>query len=200
MAGAQGRADGSATDAELLASSPFDEDLDAELAARPQRRSLPGPTLYLAAGIVLVAGFLGGVQAQKWSSDGSRPSGAGGLAAGPEGGRARSGYGGAPGYGGAAPGFGGQPGGAMPGGGQGTAPGGGTGTVGTVTKVVGDALYLRTSSGKTVKVKTSGTTRVRITKDGELQDLGKGSTVVVRGSTGTDGTVTASAVTEGSAR
>jgi hypothetical protein len=65
-------------DAELLSSSPFEDDLDDALAAaRPQRRSPPGPTLYLAAGILLVAGFLGGVQAQKWSSDDSGSPGAG---------------------------------------------------------------------------------------------------------------------------
>ncbi|MEU9019837.1 hypothetical protein [Actinomadura sp. NPDC048394] len=202
-------------DAELLASSPFDGDLDAELTARPARRSLPGPTIYLGAGLLLVAGFLGGVQAQKWTSDDSGSPGGGPAAAGGYGrttGRVPGGYGG---------GFAGQP-----GGGTGTQPGGGTGTeqggrggpggfgggfgggagagggmtVGTVTKVVGDTLYLRTSDGKTVKVKTSGSTKISVTKDGKLRDLGSGATVIVRGTTGKDGSVTATTVNQGTGR
>src|SRR5690349_9398713 len=108
-------------DAELLASSPFDDDLDAELAARPSQRSRPGPTLYLAAGVILVAGFLGGVQAHKWSSDGSSGPSAGGLAGGQERGRTRTnGYGGPSGASAPQGGYGanGEPGGA-PGGGSG---------------------------------------------------------------------------------
>ncbi|TDD58528.1 hypothetical protein E1293_46935 [Actinomadura darangshiensis] len=65
---------------------------------------------------------------------------------------------------------------------------------------MGNTIYLRTSSGQTVKVTTNGTTKVLITKDGKLRNLGKGSTIVVRGSTGTDGSVTANTVTKGSAR
>lgn len=186
-------------DAELLSDSPFDDDLDTALAAaRPQRPSLPGPTLYLAAGILLVAGFLGGVQAQKWSSDGSGSPGAGPAAAGGYGGgRAAGGYGGMPG--------GGPPGG-MPGG---TGPGGFTGgrggaagdiTTGTVVKITGSTLYLRTTSGDTVKVATSGTTQVRITEEGTLKDLTSGATVIVRGTKAKDGTVTATTLNKGSAR
>ncbi|MFA1546720.1 hypothetical protein [Actinomadura chokoriensis] len=191
-------------DAELLSSSPFDDDLDATLEAGPRRRSLPGPTLYLAAGIILVAGFLGGVQAQKWSSDGSGSSGtgpAGGLA----GGRAAGGYGGMPGGGmpggGFPPGGGSETGGGpMGGGAAGGGAAGGDATTGTIVKIVGNTIYLRTASGQTVKVKTSGTTKVRITENGALKDLGSGATVTVRGSKGEDGTVTATTVNKGSGR
>ncbi|MES9538776.1 MULTISPECIES: hypothetical protein [unclassified Actinomadura] len=69
-----------------------------------------------------------------------------------------------------------------------------------MTKVVGDTLYLRTSSGKTIKVRTTGTTKIRIVEDGALRDLGAGTTVVVRGSTGEDGSLTATTVNEGSGR
>ena len=205
-------------DAELLASSPFDDDLDTEPAARPSPRSLPGPTLYLAAGVLLVAGFLGGVQTHKWSSDGSSGASAGGDAGGQERGRARTnGYDGPPGasapqggYGapgngansgpgnGSGNGPGGAPGGAANG--TGSRPGGGSGTAGTVTKVVGSTLYLRTASGETVKVRTTGTTKIRIVEDGRLRDLGAGTTVVVQGSTGQDGSLTATTVNEGSGR
>ncbi|MFF4240132.1 DUF5666 domain-containing protein [Actinomadura geliboluensis] len=171
-------------DAELLSSSPFADDLDATLAARPQRRSLPGPTLYLAAGIILVAGFLGGVQAQKWSSDGSeRP--AGGFTAG----RPQGGYGGMPGA---------QPPGNVPG--PGGFAGGGDTTTGTVVKVTGNTLYLRTTSGQTVKVATSEETRVRITKDSDLKNLASGANVSVRGTKAADGTLTATTVNQGAGR
>jgi hypothetical protein len=158
-------------DAELLANSPFADDLDASLAARPTGRSRP--TLYLAAGIILIAGFLGGVQAQKWSSSGTAsPTG------GAEGG--------------------GAPEARTPGRDNGP-PGGGM-TAGTITKIVGNTLYLRTSSGQTVKVRTGGTTKVRITKDGELRDLDTGATVTVRGTKGEDGAITAATVDQGTAR
>ncbi|SNS49563.1 hypothetical protein SAMN05443665_100560 [Actinomadura meyerae] len=193
-------------DAELLSSSPFGDDLDATLAARPQRRALPGPTLYLAAGIILVAGFLGGVQAQKWASDGDGPSGTG-PAGGFAGGRPPGGYGGMPGAagpGGAGPGGqgpGGQgPGGLSPGGPGGFAGGGADATTGTVVKVTGRTLYLRTASGQTVKVATSAKTRIRITEDGELKDIASGASVTVRGTKAADGTVTATTVNQGTGR
>ncbi len=186
-------------DAELLASSPFEDDLGAELTEGPSQRSLPGPTLYLAAGVILVAGFLCGVQAHKWSSDGSTGPSAGGAAGGPEAGRARTGGYGGPPASGDGPGQYGAPGNG-PANGPGSGANGTPGTVGTVTKVVGDTLYLRTSSGKTIKVRTTGTTKIRIVEDGALRDLGAGTTVVVRGSTGEDGSLTATTVNEGSGR
>ncbi|MXQ65027.1 hypothetical protein GQ466_13375 [Actinomadura rayongensis] len=179
-------------DADLLATSPFEDDLDDALAAVPPRRALPGPTLYLAAGVLLVVGFLGGVQAQKWNSGTST----GTPAAQPGRGAFPGGYGGGQGTG-ARGGYGGAP-----GGGFGGAPGAGGGfggglTTGTVTKVSGDTLWVKTPDGKTVKVKTGGSTSVNITREGSLKDLGEGASVVVRGSAGDDGTVTATQVTEG---
>lgn len=50
---------------ELLETSPFRGDLSEELTARPKRAKLPRLTLFLAAGVVLVAGILVGIQAQK---------------------------------------------------------------------------------------------------------------------------------------
>ncbi|GLX98636.1 hypothetical protein [Herbidospora sp. NBRC 101105] len=50
---------------ELLETSPFRGDLSEELTARPTRAKLPRLTLFLAAGVVLVAGILVGIQAQK---------------------------------------------------------------------------------------------------------------------------------------
>ncbi|MDL4813775.1 DUF5666 domain-containing protein [Actinomadura opuntiae] len=145
------------------------------------------------------------MQAEKWKADDSGSSGGGPAAAGygRTGGRAPGGYGG---------GFPGQPGaggtgteqdgrGATGGGGFGGGFGGGGGmTAGTVTKISGNTLYLRTSDGKTVKVTTSDSTKISITKDGGLRDLGSGASVVVRGTTGKDGSVTATSVNQGSGR
>ncbi|MFG1998675.1 hypothetical protein ACGFNU_05955 [Spirillospora sp. NPDC048911] len=177
---------------DLLEVSPFKGDLDAELAAQPRSRALPGPTVYLGAGVLLVAGFLGGIQAEKVWSDGD----AGQPATAQRGyGGGQRGFGGAPpGYGGAQPGSGGQRGFGGPGNGTGTA--GGL-TTGTVVKIVGTTVYLRTADGKTVKVKTSGATKVQVTRTGSVNDLKSGTSIIVRGSAGTDGTVTATSVNQG---
>jgi hypothetical protein len=155
---------------ELLENSPFQGDLDAELAPRPKRVKLPGVTLWLGAGVVAVAGFLGGVQAHKSWGDSSGT----GTAASP----AATGNRGGGGFGGG-------------GGGQ------GGGTTGTVTKVVGDTVYLKTTDGKTVKVKTGDTTKITLSGTGKAKDLKSGASIVVRGETASDGTVTATTVTEG---
>ncbi|WP_019631908.1 hypothetical protein [Actinomadura atramentaria] len=202
--GSPPRAGGEPPDGELLATSPFDDDLDAALAAVPAKRALPGPTLYLAAGLLLVVGFLGGIQAQKWRSDDSGGRSGNGMAQAGEGfpGGARGGYGSrAGGESGGMPGFGGAPGGGYGGayGGRGGFGGAGV-TAGTVVKVSGDTLWVKTSDGKTVKVHTSDSTKVSVTKQGSLKDFGSGATVVVRGSAGDDGTVTATQVTEGGGR
>jgi hypothetical protein len=82
----------------------------------------------------------------------------------------------------------------------GAAPGGqgaaARGTAGAVDHIDGTDVYVKTQDGKTVKVSTSDTTRVRISQDGKLADLKPGSTVVVQGNTGSDGTVTAQTITE----
>jgi hypothetical protein len=178
---------------ELLETSPFEDDLAEELAARPARSRPPGATLYLGAGVLLVAGFIAGVQAHKeWG--GGIPAG-NRLSAVP----ARGGLGGFGGQGGQGgfPGQGGQNG---QGGGRGAGANGGTGggmTLGTVKLVDGKTLYLQTAGGEIVQVKTGGSTTVRISKDGSLKDLKPGSTVVVRGTPGADGTMTATSVDQG---
>jgi hypothetical protein len=160
---------------DLLENSPFTGDLDAQLAPQPRRAKLPGLTLWLGAGVLAVVGFLGGVQADKtWGGSGGTGTAAGPAAA------SNRGAGGTGGFGG----FGG--------GGQ-----GGGGTTGTVTKVVGDVVYLKTADGKTVKVKTGDTTKITLSGTGKAKDLKSGASIVVRGETGSDGTVTATTVTEG---
>ncbi|GAA2607742.1 hypothetical protein SMC26_17760 [Actinomadura fulvescens] len=163
---------------DVLETSPFKGDLDAELAAPPRPRLGPGPTAYLGAGILLVAGFLGGVQAEKaWSNgDPTQPAG-------------RTYPGSQPSYAGGQRGFGGP--------GSLGSSGSGELTTGTIVKVVGNTVHLRTADGKTVKVTTSGATKVRVTKAGTVKDLKSGTSVVVRGSAAKDGTVTATTVNQG---
>lgn len=166
-----------AADSDLLSTSPYDGDLDAELAAVP-RKAKPGPTLYLTAAAVALVGFLGGIQADKtWgsktSSSGTRlPSGA------------MAGFGNRSGFGSA------------PGSGAGSTAGGAT--VGTVEKIVGNTIYLTTASGQTIKVTTGGSTKVTVSKTGKAKDLTSGTTVSVQGSISSDGTITATTVTQGS--
>lgn len=74
--------------------------------------------------------------------------------------------------------------------------GGGNVTIGTVERVVGSTVYVRTPDGKTVKVNTSDDTSVHVSKPGAVSDLTKGSTVVVRGDS-KDGTVDADRIDEG---
>jgi hypothetical protein len=188
---------------ELLRTSPFDGDLAEELAAaepRNDRRRIPSPTVLLAAGVLVVAGFVGGVQADKHWGAKQTPAGFPQLA-GPagQGGGGYSGAGGATGRRGAfgqGGGFGRQ--GATGGSdaaGTGAAPAADAGTTGTVKLVDGDIIYVQTSNG-IVRVRTTGATKVSVTKSAKVKDLKAGASVVVRGTPGQDGGVTATAVTQ----
>lgn len=189
--------DGQASDAEELLSHPaVDDDLGRMLAARPRPAKLPSSTAMLSAAALLVVGFAGGVLVQRHDTTGTgfsaaafaaraaaRSSGEAGASGSPSGsatgtratGAAGPGAGGFGGFGGA----------------------GGGATVGTVKLVDGTTLYVQTSGGGITKVSTNPTTTVRITKDGTLKDLTPGTDVVVIGTAGSDGTVTARTVTEG---
>ncbi|MCG5219937.1 hypothetical protein [Streptosporangium sp. KLBMP 9127] len=164
-------------DTDILASSPFDGDLDEELAARPERRPISKLTLGLAAGLLLIAGALGGIQAQKlWGSDVAGP----GLMVQPAGENQRPGQAGTQGR-------------------SSTGRPGATGglTTGTVKRVAGKKIYLETMDGTAVTVTTNGQTRIQVTEQGKVADLKPGSTVLVQGEKGGDGTVAATMVSQG---
>ncbi|MFG2074483.1 hypothetical protein [Nonomuraea maritima] len=163
-----------------LDSSPFPDDLREELVVKPARRTSK-LTLTLAAAVVLVAGILIGVQAHKLFGS----PGAAAVAS-------RFGDGGFPRRGGQ-PGEDRQPGGGRMRGGA----GGAGGTLGTVEKVEDGKVYVRTMTGETVTVTTSGDTAVQVTRQGKVTDLEPGTTIVVRGERGADGTVTARTITQG---
>jgi hypothetical protein len=196
--------DETVSNGKLLETSPFAGDLENELAARPRRR-FSTLTVVLAAGVMLVAGVIVGIQAQKALGGSDAPGGpgtalrqgggaGGGGFAGRQGGQGGQGAQGAQGQGGGQGRQGGQ-------GGFGGRQGGFGGlTVGTVQKVDGEKVYVQTMDGSVVTVKTTGETAVRLAKEGKVADLKPGGTVSVQGAKADDGSVTATMINEGGGR
>ena len=79
--------------------------------------------------------------------------------------------------------------------------GGGFGgaTVGQITKIDGNTIYVQDAQGNTVTVSTTPTTPINVAKAGTLADLTTGETVVVQGTAGTGGAMTATSISAGSA-
>lgn len=167
-----------------------DSDLAAALAAAAPRCWFNRTTLVLGGLVLLVGGFLGGVQAQQHWGVTTPAAGTG----------RNGGFAGFPGGFAGNAGRGGTPGSAS---GGATAPGAASGgaasdtTTGTVKLVDGTTLYVQTSGGDTVTVKTDGATKVRTTQPGSLKKLKAGQKVAVQGSAPTDGTIAATTVTVG---
>lgn len=180
---------------ELLAHPAVDDDLGRLLTSRPRRAKLATSTSLLSAAALVVVGFAGGVIVQRHETSGSGLSNA--AFAGRSAAAGRGGATGAAGANGSASAAAGS-GSAAPGAGGGFGRfGAGGATVGTVKLVDGTTLYVQTTGGGITKVSTDPATTIRITKDGTLKDLAPGTTVVVVGTAGSDGTVTARTVTEG---
>jgi hypothetical protein len=131
------------------------------------KRPLNKLTLGLAAAVLLGGAFFGGIATHAAVADEPAPTNTG-----------------------ARPGGQGRVGG--PGAGQLAA----RGTVGTIDRIEGADIYVKTLDGRTVKVSTSDSTQVRVSQEGELSDLAQGDTVVVQGQTGSDGTVSAEQINE----
>ncbi len=146
--------------------------LDAELAAAASRRWWNRWTIALGLVLLLIGGFVAGVEVQK--AYGETPT-----ATGPGSGGLR-GQGGFPT--------------ALPGGGAQGGPGRAEATTGTVKLVDGTTVYVETESGEVVTVRTDGDTSVRV--PGKLTDLKAGDKVSVEGGPDTEGSVTASSVTK----
>ncbi|MFJ7210584.1 hypothetical protein [Amycolatopsis sp. NPDC098790] len=161
---------------QIVASPAVEGDLNAEMrrAAKPFSRT----TVVLAGLVVLAIAFGGGVwtHAAFGSSSSATPTRPTGAAQG------------------------GQQGGTGQQGGGFRGAGGGRGTTGTVDRVDGTTVYVKTAQGDDVKVSTSDSTTVGVTQQGKLSDLKPGSTVTVQGQAGEDGTVTAQAITQQAAR
>ncbi|MFI5896741.1 hypothetical protein ACIA5D_42245 [Actinoplanes sp. NPDC051513] len=170
-----------------------DDGLAQELAKAAPKKWWNKATIVLGAVVLLVGGFVGGLQAQKqW---GTASSGSGN--------RAASGFPGAGAgrYGSGAGAYGFPGGGNLPGGGTGQGTGSGqataaaAGTTGTVKLVDGTTIYVQTPDGNVVTVKTDGKTTVSTAKKGKVADVKAGQSITVQGATGSDGTVTATSVT-----
>ncbi|WP_020662929.1 DUF5666 domain-containing protein [Amycolatopsis benzoatilytica] len=131
------------------------------------------PTLILAGVLVLALAFAGG--AWTHAAFGPSSSGTGSSAARTAGTGAGAGNGQQGGFGG-------------------RTAGGGRGTIGTVEKVDGNTVTLKTLQGSEVTVSTSDSTTVGVTQPGKLSDLKPGQTVTVQGRTGSDGSVAAQAI------
>ncbi|XVU22163.1 hypothetical protein ACQPZJ_33495 [Actinoplanes sp. CA-054009] len=181
-----------------------DDGFATELAKAAPKRWWNKGTVVLGAVVLLVGGFVGGLQAQKqWGDSGT--TGGGNRAAAFGGGQNRAGYGAAGGFPGGGQGFPGGANGATGGGnaaaGGGNAAAGGTAstaaaaTTGTVKLVNGTTIYVQTADGTVVTVKTDGQTKVSTATSGKVADVKAGQSVTIQGAAGADGSVTATSVT-----
>lgn len=159
-----------------------DDGLASELAKAAPRRWWNRGTLVLTAATLVLGGFLGGLQVQK--SYGTSATAATGRTGGAGGTGARAG-----GF----PGGGAFGGGAAP---SAAAPAAAGPTTGKVKLVNGTTIYVETSDGTVVTVRTSGETTVQSATKGKLKDVKAGDTVSVQGTADSEGTVTATTVTE----
>ena len=156
---------------DILATAPPGRDLGPVVARPPRRGRLSMSTSVLIVGVVLAAGFVGGMFVGRSTAPEMEIAIPEGLGDFPEDGQ-------------------------FPGGGAGA--GGGDGfTVGTVTRVEGDTIYVETPDGETVTVSTSQDTEIQVSEEGTVDDLPEGSTVVVEGGSAEDGSIEATSVTEG---
>jgi hypothetical protein len=158
---------------------PGHDGLSAELAAAAPKRWWNSGTVGLGVALLLMGGFLGGVQAQKqWGTSAEAASGF------PTGGTGRAGFPrtGASG----APGAFGQ---------ESTTTAAGSGTTGKVKLVNGKTIYVETADGTVVTVKTDGTTTISTAAKGKLSDVKAGQSITVEGAAAADGSVTATKVT-----
>jgi hypothetical protein len=181
---------------ETLAYEPIEEEQDGwaeepeELPARPRRRLVTPIPLALLGVLLIAGGFIAGVQVQKGESSSSASTGAGataGLAS-----RFAALRGGTSSTGSSAK---------APSGAAGGFPGTGAGatrpTSGTVAYLDGSTLYVTSSEGNTVKVKTSPSTGVTKTVKTKVKGIYPGETVTVTGATGSNGTVSAESISVG---
>jgi hypothetical protein len=157
-----------------------DDGLATELAKAAPRRWWNRGTVVLGALVLLLGGFLGGVQVQKnWGTAAATAS------------NGRAGFTGLNRGTGAAGGYPGFAGGAAPT----AAATAAAGTSGTVQLIDGSTIYLKTADGTVVTVKTNGRTTVRTSARSTLKNVKAGDTVTVQGTPDADGNVTATAVT-----
>jgi hypothetical protein len=143
--------------------------------------------------LLIVGGFIGGVQVQKGEETSPASSGGAGASlasrlAALRGASATSGGSRA----------GNTPAGGPAGGLPGAAAGGARPTAGTVAYLAGNTLYVTNAEGNTVRVNTSAATSVTRSVKAEVQGIHPGETVTVTGATGSSGAVSAESIRVGS--
>lgn len=151
-----------------------------QLPRRPRRRLLTPVSSALLAVILTAAGFLAGVLVEKGQGSSASSAGGAGLGASRF---ARAGAAGA-----ASSGAGGL-----------LSRGGGGATIGQVAFIQGSTLYVTDTQGNTVKVTTSAGSAVTKSVKASVKGIRPGETVVVTGTTGADGAVTAESIRVGGA-
>ena len=187
----------------------YEDEQGAALPGRPRRKLLTWWSAGLFALILCAVGFYAGVRIEKnqlassssatglsaftgaGTGSGARAgagSGAAGRAGAGSGASAGSGAGARAGAGGGGAGFRGLFGGA---GGA-----GGNATLGTVSNMSGDSLYVTETSGNTVKVTLSSATKVTKNVSVGKDAVRPGDTVVVAGAKNSDGTVSATTLSD----
>jgi hypothetical protein len=154
-----------------------------ELPSRPRRRLLTPASGALVAVLLTVAGFVSGVLVEKGQA--SSTSSAGGAGAGAAARFGRLGGGGA------------SRGSSASGGIAGAGVGGAT--IGQVAFIQGTTLYVTDTQGATVKVTTSHGSTVTKSVTTSAKSIHPGETVVVTGTTGAHGTVSAESIRVGGA-
>ncbi len=181
--------DTAALDYEPATEEDWFEETD-ELPRRPRRRLLGPIPAVLFAILLLAGGFLAGVEVQK-NQGGSSTSGSGlsGFAALRGGGKSSTGASSSRSSGSGFAGFGGAGGFA----GAGGLAGAGI-TTGEVSYLSGNTLYVTSTEGNTVKVSAPSGTKVSKTVSTSVNSIHPGDTVLVRGSQGSKGNVTASSI------
>lgn len=159
----------------ISASSELSAALEQARTKGPDKPGAGRTTLILAGALLVVAGFVGGYVAKGATSGGERAGGFSRV--------------GAPGgFAGGGPNRGGGPGGGGP---QNL-------TIGTITKVDGNTVTIKTTSGATVQAKIGSDTNVNVTRSGSVKDLAKGDEIVVNGQRDGD-TIEAEFVSKGRA-
>lgn len=137
---------------------------------RPRRRFFNRKSAALAAAITCAAGFYAGIRVEKTQL--------GSAATIPTASQAATGAGS-----GARPGF----------------LGGGNASIGTVSSVNGNTIYLSDTSGNTVKVTLSSATKVTKSQSVSKSSVRPGDTVVIQGAKNSNGTITATSVNDSGA-
>lgn len=165
-----------------------DEDFEGEMPRRPRRQFLTRWSALLFALLLGAVGFFVGVRVEKGHTT-SSSSGFAGLAA-----ASRSGLTAASGA--SRLGASGSASRSSFPGGAGFAARFGGGTIGTVSSIDGKTLYVKETSGNTVKVTLSSVTKFTKSESVGRNKIFPGDSVTITGQSGSKGTITATAVSD----